>query len=70
MSKSFAKSWRFCSTNNGMKRHANKVLKNIDDIPSGNAYKRIGMNTWNINDAGRSKPLPKDPEWSKRLARK
>jgi len=69
MSRSRAKKFRFCRTDKEMKKFANrKVRRNKWFNAPGKQYKRL-FPSWNINDSGRAKPIPKEKtddyiEWS------
>ena len=59
-----------CNTHTKAKKYANNVVKNTEDVPNGSAYKKITC-SYDINDGGIAKPIPKGPEkWKKKARRK
>lgn len=54
MSRSYRKPWRKdgygSKRKRWMKRYANKIIRKKEDVPNGNAYKKVGMNQWDLCD--------------------
>jgi hypothetical protein len=81
MSRSYARKYRICGTIKGMKRFANKAVRqNKTFCENGNKFKRLFC-SWSINDGGRARPFPyvgkkskwfgeSDVDWVRKLRRK
>jgi len=70
MGKSYAKKYRYCRTDSMAKRYAIKLWRRLGLMINGNAYKRF-YQSWNINDGGRAKPIPKiNKDWAIKARRK